>query len=58
MKPQNPEFAKRAHEIFATAPFIAVLGIQLRDISPGQCVTKLLVTRKHLQQDQLMHAGV
>ena len=44
--------------IFNAAPFIADLGIELESIGEGCCTTSLALTKRHLQQDGFVHAGV
>ncbi len=43
---------------FKQAPFIAHLGIELDDLGPGFCEASLNVQSWHLQQTQVVHAGV
>jgi uncharacterized protein (TIGR00369 family) len=47
-----------ARRIFASAPFIADLGMQLESLSPGECATSLWIKPRHLQQDGFVHAGI
>ncbi len=56
--PANPDFAGRLRAIFGEAAFIADLGIELVDCGPGWCETRLPVSPRHMQQNQLVHAGV
>lgn len=44
--------------LFQTAPFIRELNLKLAAVAPGRCETKLVLKRRHLQQDGLVHAGV
>ncbi len=44
--------------IFKQAPFIADLGLELKDAGSGWCETDLQIQPKHLQQDGFVHAGV
>jgi uncharacterized protein (TIGR00369 family) len=44
--------------LFQTAPFIRELNLELAAVAPGRCETKLVLKRRHLQQDGLVHAGV
>jgi uncharacterized protein (TIGR00369 family) len=45
-------------KIFLAAPFVADLGMELESVGPGECVTTLKVTSRHLQQNGFIHAGV
>ena len=55
---KNPQNRAINKEIFQQAPFIADLGIQLRDVGQGWCETELQVAPRHMQQDNFIHAGV
>lgn len=44
--------------IFAAAPFVRDLGLELVDYGEGRCETRLALAQRHLQQDGLVHAGV
>ena len=56
--PANPDYRARVETIFAAAPFIADLGIELHDCGPGWCETSLKLQPQHFQQNQVVHAGV
>jgi uncharacterized protein (TIGR00369 family) len=43
---------------FRQAPFIAHLGIELDDLGPGFCEASLALQPWHMQQTQVVHAGV
>lgn len=58
MQPKNPEYRKCVDEILEKAAFIQDVGIYLVDLTPGKCVTGLVVAPRHLQQDGVVHAGV
>ena len=58
MKAPNPRFMDEIHRLFAQAPFIRDLGIELSAIAPGRCETRLPLAERHLQQDGVVHAGV
>lgn len=58
MIPPDPDYRARVERIFAAAPFIAALGVELVDCGPGWCETRLTVEPRHLQQDGYVHAGV
>jgi len=44
--------------IFGAAPFIADLGIEAVSAGEGDCVARLDLQPRHLQQDGVVHAGV
>ena len=50
--------AGEAERVFHSAPFVADLGLELESLSPGRCVSRLPLARRHLQQDGYVHAGV
>ena len=56
--PQNPNYKQIVTNIFNKANFISELGIKLIDLGAGWVETELLIQPKHLQQNQLVHAGV
>ena len=58
LNPQNPDYLAVVQAIFRQTPFIQHLGIELVDIGPGWCETRLVVHQEHLQQDGFIHAGV
>lgn len=58
MNPQNPDYLSLAQQVFAKAAFVADVGIQLGGLGPGWCESTLDITRRHWQQDNLIHAGV
>jgi uncharacterized protein (TIGR00369 family) len=49
---------EEVRRIFASAPFIAELGIKLESAGDGHCETTLATGSRHLQQDGFVHAGV
>lgn len=58
MQPQDPSYEQKVQEIFSRANFIQDLGINLVDLGPGWCESRLEVKPRHLQQDTFIHAGV
>jgi uncharacterized protein (TIGR00369 family) len=44
--------------LFTAAPFIRELGLELVEVAPGECRSRLLLAERHLQQDGFVHAGV
>ncbi len=58
MQPQNPEYQQFVKAIFNEAAFVNELGLRLKDVGPGWCETELHVRPTHLQQNNLIHAGV
>lgn len=55
MNTANKEELQR---IFNKSPFIANLGIIPESMGYGECVTVLVLEKRHLQQDGFVHAGV
>ena len=58
MKPQNPDYKEVIQAIFGKAHFIQGLGIAYVDCGPGWCETELTLETRHMQQDNIAHAGV
>lgn len=56
--PQNPDFKQLVKDIFLQANFVTDLGVQVVDIGAGWVETELIIQPKHLQQNQVVHAGV
>lgn len=52
------ERIEELRRIFAAAPFVAELGIELDSAGDGTCLTHLEIQPRHLQQDGYVHAGV
>lgn len=52
------DYREAVAAIFRKAPFVAGLGVALRDLGPGWCESELPVRAEHLQQDGFVHAGV
>ncbi len=50
--------SEEIRRIFAAAPFIRDLGLQLVAHGDGRCETRLALAERHLQQDGVVHAGV
>jgi len=48
----------RIARVFAMAPFVGELGIELVDAGAGWCRTALPIARRHLQHGGVAHAGV
>lgn len=44
--------------IFTSAPFVEAIGLRVTDVSPGRCVSELVLERLHQRQDGVVHAGV
>ena len=55
---KNPHYREDIRRIFDTAGHVQALGIQLTDVGPGWCETHLDVRPQHLQQTNIVHAGV
>jgi acyl-coenzyme A thioesterase PaaI-like protein len=58
MNPRRSDYAEYVRAIFASAPFIRDLGIELVDLGPGSCETALTIAPRLLQQHGFVHAGV
>ncbi len=58
MDTKNPGFRALVEAVFAQAGFVRELGIELVDVGPGWCETRLAVEPRHLQQNGVVHAGV
>ncbi|RME51406.1 MAG: PaaI family thioesterase [Caldilineae bacterium] len=58
MPPHPTDYPARLARLYREAPFVAELGLQLADAGPGWCETTLPLQRRHLQQDNFVHAGV
>lgn len=58
MKPKNPNYREKVTAIFSRGRFINDLGIEVADMGPGWCETKMAVREHILQQDGYVHAGV
>jgi len=58
MEPRNPNYVDEINRVFSRAPFIADLGLELVEVTPGTCRTRLVVGTRHAQQDGYVHAGV
>jgi len=55
---RDPDYRTAVQRIFLEAPFIRSLGIELVDLGPGWCETRLPITDRHRQQHGYVHAGV
>jgi uncharacterized protein (TIGR00369 family) len=58
MNPRRSDYAGYVRSIFASAPFIRDLGVELVDLGPGLCETALTIAPRLLQQHGFVHAGV
>lgn len=52
------EIPRAIHEGFRHAPFMAHLGVELVDLGPGWCESRLALQDWHMQQTGVAHAGV
>lgn len=57
-QPQNPDFAARVNSSFAAQKFMATLGAEITNISPGEVTIELPFSEHLTQQDGFLHAGV
>jgi uncharacterized protein (TIGR00369 family) len=58
MEPKYPNYAVETNRVLSKAPFISDLGIQPVHFEPGKCKTELKLVKRHLQQDDFVHAAV
>lgn len=58
MNPKNPDFRSRVQAVFEQAAFVSDVGIFFLDAGPGWCETALQLLPRHMQQDDVVHAGV
>lgn len=58
MNPQESGLDGTIEHLFNKAAFIRDLGIKLKDLGSGTCETLLEILPRHLQQDDVIHAGV
>lgn len=58
MQIKNLQYRDDIKRIFDSAGHVQALGIQLTDVGPGWCETHLDVRPQHLQQTDIVHAGV
>ncbi|MFP2932699.1 PaaI family thioesterase [Pyxidicoccus sp. 3LG] len=58
MEPLNPDYRQDTEAIFKSAAFVVDLGIEPTSILPGEVETRVVVKPRHLQQDDVIHAGV
>src|SRR5690242_18608205 len=56
--PMNDNNDRRVREIFAEAPFIQSLGIELVSFGKGWCETRVTIAAAHEQQHGFAHAGI
>lgn len=54
----HPDWHDAVRRVFADAPFLHDLGIELADCGPGWCEATLAIRPRHLQQTGIVHAGV
>lgn len=54
---RNPEYRQVTEQVFLAAPFVQSLGIELLDLGPGWCHTRMVITERHCQQHGYVHAG-
>ena len=54
---RNPDYRQLTEQVFLAAPFVQSLGIELLDLGPGWCRTRMKITKRHCQQHGYAHAG-
>ena len=55
---RDPNYRAAVQRIFNEAPFVSSLGIELVDLGPGWCETRMAITDRHCQHHGYVHAGV
>ncbi|WP_084175068.1 PaaI family thioesterase [Afifella pfennigii] len=58
LTPRDPDWRARVERIFATAPFVKLLGIEMVSLEPGEVVAQTGLGERHCQHDGFVHAGV
>ncbi|MBP6473578.1 MAG: PaaI family thioesterase [Chloroflexi bacterium] len=58
MHSPNPDYQTVVAKIFQQAAFVRELGLELVGCGPGWCESRLVVQPRHMQQDDVVHAGV
>lgn len=56
--PPDAALRARVARIFDSAPFVADIGLELREVGEGWCETALALAPRHLQHGGVAHAGV
>ncbi|MCZ6559418.1 MAG: PaaI family thioesterase [Gammaproteobacteria bacterium] len=54
---RNPDYRQITEQVFLAAPFVQSLGIELLDLGPGWCQTRMVITERHCQHHGYVHAG-
>jgi uncharacterized protein (TIGR00369 family) len=54
---RNPDYRQMTEQVFHAVPFVQSLGIELLDVGPGWCQTRMAITERHRQQNGYVHAG-
>jgi len=54
---RNPDYRQMTEQVFLAAPFVQSLGIELLDLGPGWCQTRMAITERHCQHHGYVHAG-
>ncbi len=58
MEATNPDYEAAVREIFERAAFVNDVGIRFAGCGPGWCESELVVTPRHYQHHDFVHAGV
>ena len=58
LRPRDPQYLSRVQSIWDDAHFIKEVGYELSSIEAGRCVTTLVIQKRHMQQNNFVHAGV
>lgn len=54
---RNPDYRQITEQVFLAAPFVQSLSIELLDLGPGWCQTRMVITERHCQHHGYVHAG-
>lgn len=55
---KDPRYQERVKHIFGSAPFVRHIGAKLDGCGPGWCESSIELAPQHMQQDDVVHAGV
>lgn len=56
--PRNPDYAARVRDSFARQKFIAMIGAEIENLSPGRCVIGVAYRAELTQQHGYFHGGL
>ena len=55
---KDPQYQARVKNIFGSAPFVRHVGAELDGCGPGWCESSIELAPQHMQQNDVVHAGV